>query len=472
MATYAPINMPPPESGQEIAEQIRNSILGPLQQGSEYQSLLGQQPGLNLGPDIPKLIMGLARAIGLADPSGMIGGPAGLVYKTSASTSPQLLKILDTIKKVGATAEEISPRMKAVTQHMPVNLLQPWKSRPGSVAEYLSPSPLREFGTANLYRPDPTAILHEAAGHGLQALDPATKELAHELYLNSPVGTESILTKLGVPSNLLREEFGARLIENVLSKKVAEKLGMALPSGPIPFAPEMEERMWQFLQETPSKGVKSSKTLSEVLNKTKAPRTSKLLEDTYRDMVTWDAQQHPLRSRIEKDPFARVKFYNEMQRKIKTLPDGYNKNKATEFINLVKDPKDPKSVPSLELAAQEIHEAIGRQSKTYETLLSAEFGPEDAQKIIKKNWNTVLNETEEGPIKFEKNILQSERGSFSNEEIRKDIEEAIGRDISKKVRGKTVPRKGGGMIVNREEKLSDYLNEYPTKGEGWQLIRE
>lgn len=605
-----------------------------------------EEPLLNETDLVFALLPFLKPGVGLAKSlrpaiSQILSNQRGLLYKTGPSTSPQLLKMVDTIKKIGAAAEEISPRMKAVTQNMPVNLLQPRQSRSGSVAEYLSPSPLREFGTANLYRPDPTAVLHEAAGHGLQALDPATRELIYDLYMESPHSVVPALAALGVPPKLFQEEFGARLIEKVLSKKVAEKLGMPLSSGPISFTPEAEARIWKFLQGMPPEGIKSPEVLSKILSKTKAPSTSSKLEQLYNDIVTFTAEENPIRSKIETNPFARAKFANQLKVKIGNFDDSPLKNKLMKDITNIGDLKDPKSALKLELLAQDVHLNTRMQAAKYEDLLKAEFGEEDATKIIDKLWNKIpekepvklekreflkpvrvlegkeqswidkgwritgksttaggqkvsilsspenLNQTltkevatykpmyykvptegvrldlldkypngtstlqmikdgertattrsqplgkvgdivkfdESGDVyritdvkKLEKNfdwnkwadvegwdpeyikrnlsnqvkpgayqtffekvnkkslslsdLLKSERGSFSNKEIRKEMEESIGRNISKKVRGKTQPRKGGGMIVNKEEKLSDYLNEYPIKGKGWQLIRE
>jgi hypothetical protein len=390
----APIQMSPPESGQEIAEQIKNAVLGPFTQGNKYQSLLGQQPGPNIGPDLPKLIYGLARALGLADPSGMMGGPAGFIYKTSPLTSPQILKSLDTIKRVGAAAEEIAPRVGAITKEMPVNLFQPLERRPSSIAEYLSPSPLRPLGTANIYRPDPTALLHEGAGHGLQAMDPEIKNLVYDLYMKSPTGTETALTKLGVPPNLLREEFGARLIEDTLAEQVAKKLDLPLSSGPIPFTPEAKEEMWKLLQTPGTRTETGIKSTVQGLSKTKPLSTSDKLLNLYNDVVTFTTESNPIRSKIETDPFARVRFTNDLKTKINNFDDSPFKNKLMKDITSITDPKDPKSALKLELIAQDVHLNTRLQAKKYEDLLKAEFGETDANKIIDKLWSKL----EEGPL--------------------------------------------------------------------------
>ena len=213
--------------------------------------------------------------------------------------------------------------------------------------------------------------------------------------------------------------------------------------------------------------------------KPNAPKTSETLQNLYQDLYGLSAEQHPLRSRIEFDPIARVKFYHELQRRANMLPISPQKKEAIKLLNTVSDPKDVNAAYVLEDAAQWIHDGIGNQISKTAILLQSEFGAEDADKIIYKLWNNVLNPTEEGQIK----LLKSERGSFSNKPIgraatkeQKDLEkskeiqdlirEEIGKYIQKSGKGGTITsRKGSGMISNKSDKLSTYLEEEPQPSE-------
>ena len=468
---YAPINMPLPESGQEIAEQIRNSILGPIIQGSEYQSMLGQQPGLNLGPDMPKLLIGLMRALGLADPSGMTGGPAGLVW---GKPSPQWATALSRYRALGLAVENQFPRIGAVTKQTPVNLMDVLSSRPKSLGEYISPSPLRPQGTINLYGPrDISTIWHEMA-HDLYTKDPAARALAREMRLAAPVGTEAALAKRGITeARYIEPEYFAYATENLLEEKLG--LNILADISAIKAPPEMRGKILEFLKSTPKNKQKETlEAITGIFGKTKAPSTSETLKQLYKDTMNFSAENHPLRSQIEIDPFARVKFANELKTRINILADTSFKKKLNSDLIKIGDPKDPKSTIGLEIIAQDLHENMGRQTAKYETLLKAEFGEEDAKKIIYKNWNNVLNEVEEGPIK----LLKSERGSFSTKPIgkqavkeQKDIikNKEIMDVIKEAMRGPN--RKGGGMIVNKGDRLSTYLEDYPTSGPGWEWTK-
>lgn len=472
--------------GQNMAEQ-RNVDKQKLQDFSLLKMLTPEITESYRGKDIrfPNLGMGpdaLGALLNMLDPTGMVGGPAGFVYNTSAQTSPQLLKMLDTIKKVGTTAEEIAPRMKAVTQKMPVNLLHSIPDDPNLFASYLGPSPLRPLGTANLYKPDATAILHEGAGHGLSALDPTVKDLIYDLYMKSPVGTELALDKLKVPTNLYREEFGARLIEDTLAEHVGKKLGMSLPSGPIPFTTEAKEEMWKFLQ-SPSTKSTVTKSTSQTLAKMKAPKTSDTLKQLYQDITDLSSEVHPLRNKLETDPFARVKFYKELQTKANNLADSHQKKEAIKFLKNISDPKSADASTDLELAAEWIHSGLRSAVPKQEFLLRSEFGTEDADKIIYRLWNNVLNPTEEGKVKLLKAempkgraVTKEQKDIAKSKEIQDVIREEIGKYIQKPGKGGTITsKKGGGMISTEKDKLSTYLEDMlqPTEinklGRKWEF---
>jgi len=429
-------------------------------------------PNIGTGPSA------LGSLLNLLDPTGMIGGPSGFIYNTSSQTSPQLLKMLDTIKKVGATAEELSPRMSAVTAKMPVNVMKPIPKSPLTIAEYLEPSQMRPLGTAQLYRPDPTAVIHEGA-HGLQSLDPEVNNLLNVLYAKSPIGTEAALTKVGVSPYILRQDFGARLIENLMAEHVGNKLGISLPQSKIPFTSEAKDRMWKLLQSEPAKSNYVPLKESTKLTKTKVPKTSEILQQTYTDMMNLTSEFHPLRSKIEENPFARVKFYNELKTRVKNLPESSYKKQATTLLSNIKDPKDPSAALDLEFVAQHVHEGLRALIPKQEMLLFAEFGSEDAPKIISKLWNNVLNPLEEGKVKLLKTAspgrktIEKQKDIAKSKEIQDIIKEEIGKYIQKPGRGGTITsKKGGGMMSTESDKLSTYLEDIPRPTEVNQLGRK
>jgi hypothetical protein len=468
----APINMVP-ESGREIAEQIKSSVLGPVQQGSEYQSLLGQQPGLNLGPDLPKLVMGLMRLLGVADPSGFVGGPAGLVYGKGVSPI---------VKALGKSAEEFSPALKAMTGSTPVKQMGIQASRPGTVAEYLSSSPLRPAGTINLYgEKDPSAILEEMA-HRL-AEHPTAKDLMRDMWFKAPVGIEKSLTATGYRPSELREEYFAKsiasMVEEGLGKSPSKLAKIITTISDIKAPPEMKGKILEFLKSVPEN--KQQETMTAItgvfdkagvgsIKESKSLSTSKKLEQIYNDIATLDSEYHPIRSRIEDSPFVRTRFTNELKTRISSFDDSPLKNKLMKEVTTIGDPKDPKSVVKLEVLAENVHATTRMQAAKYESLLETEFGKEDAHKIIDKLWDKVYEEKGPvgGPAKFSKlepigrTAVKEQKDALKNKDIQDVIREEIGRVIQRPGKGGVISsRKGGGMIVNKPGELGQYLDEAP-----------
>ena len=314
---------------------------------------------------------------------------------------------------------------------------------------------------------------------------------AHEL---GHAGTRTMLNKMepgagGYLTDILGQE-GQEATANVLASDIARKAGMAFPSytpsvtykslpdilplqnklmregaergslrsSVADFLDKKLKEIHTYSQEDLEKTFGRKFTKAEVSDINKGPSTSEKLKQTYNNMVTWDSQQHPIRSKVQESPIAARRFYHELKRNVETIDDPAIKKGLQNYVNRI-DPKNPDPI-SLEMAAQNYHAWLGQKSKNLETLLKAEFGEDDANKIIYKHWNNVLNPLEEG----------KKGAGFTDLEIRQEQKDAIYRKDLKKSAGPGVStsKTGGGRIANKDEKLSDLLEEkFPTSGEGW-----
>lgn len=195
--------------------------------------------------DVEKVPGFLSELLTLLDPSGMVGAPAGLVFGKGV---PQL------VREIGTSAEEFSPMLKSMTRTTPVKQMGVLESRPGTVAEYISSSPLRPAGNINLYgQRDPRAVLEEM-GHRLGE-HPTSKDLMYDLWMKAPVGTEKSLTARGYKPSEFREEYFAKSIagtlEEALGKSPSRLSQIITEISDIKAPSEMKAQLLEFLKSVP-----------------------------------------------------------------------------------------------------------------------------------------------------------------------------------------------------------------------------
>jgi len=183
------------------------------------------EPGkVAIGPNINwgKIPGTLSRLLELADPSGMMTGPAGLVWKAPAMGAKWSPAAFDAYQRAGNMIELAYPRIKAATEFTEAWPLSQLIDKPTAMGEFISSSSrINPYGKILAYGPrNPWHVLPHEMLHRLYDTDLSAKALASNLYLNSPPGTEDLLRLVAHPStkatetlaytleNLIRDRFG------------------------------------------------------------------------------------------------------------------------------------------------------------------------------------------------------------------------------------------------------------------------
>lgn len=199
------------EDIQAVQDFIKNTKLSDLIKTTE--SYRGKDVRFDLG----KVGSVLMKALNAIDPAGIGAGPGGFVFSPgTALWNPQKISQL---KQVGTLLERDFPRLKAATELTPVKTMQPLITRPSSIAEYVSQSPQRPYGTIYGYQEskNPWTWLPHEGLHRLYGSSPETQELARELWLRSPTGTEDIMTAYNLATPHTKQtEYFAYTLENLL----------------------------------------------------------------------------------------------------------------------------------------------------------------------------------------------------------------------------------------------------------------
>lgn len=186
------------------------------------------KPGeVALGPNIDwaKIPGALTNLLELADPSGMMTGPAGLVWKAPAMGSRWSPAALDAYQRVGTMVEEAFPRIRAATEFTEARPLAKLVDRPQSLGEFIASSRLNPHGKILAYGSrNPWEVLPHEMLHRLYDVDLGAKSLASNLYMNSPPGTEDLLRLVSGPSTKTNE-YMAYSLENLIRDRLGQKKG-------------------------------------------------------------------------------------------------------------------------------------------------------------------------------------------------------------------------------------------------------